>query len=204
MSDDDDDVPVGSLSKRSRKLNDDGVNDEASEGTASVPATPVLGPTSGKDTEEVREVTKGVKEVELEDKETTQAQAEDVVEETNPTTADEQTPVSSAEQEAEGEDEDAPAEEDEETEEAAVFDGSTEEKTVKEVPSSEDASENDVEGKPTLASTLEDVTNSPAPKSKALDTDKAQIPTDEATVTSEAPLSSEDAPSSPETPAKLQ
>ena len=72
MSDDDDDEPSGSLSKRSRAhdpetgptANEDGTIVSKHDRESS-PSSPVV----KKDTEEVRRVTKGVKEVELGDKE---------------------------------------------------------------------------------------------------------------------------------------
>ena len=65
-----------------------------------------------------------------------------------------------------------------ETEEFVVLDESTEEMMANEIPLSEDASNNDVEGKPTLALALGGVTGLSAPKSNVLDSGKAQIPTD--------------------------
>lgn len=197
MSDDDDDV-VGSLSKRSRKH--DRAQDEASDGTASVPATPLLGPTSGKETEDVREVTKGVKEVELEDDEQKEATSEEVATDEQTQAADESSSDPPAELQAPADDEvkattaealvdendehDTPALE--EVPESAVLDHSAAEQSEK--TSLEESAPADA------SSSVED----PASTS-----DNVQITSVEGTVTSED-AQSEASPQTTETPAKQQ
>lgn len=197
MSDDDDDV-VGSLSKRSRKH--DGAQDEASEGTASVPATPLLGPVSGKETEDVREVTKGVKEVELEDDERKEAISEEVVTDEQTEATDESSSAPPAELQAPADDEvkvaaaDASVEENDEHDTSASQEGPK--SVAVDLPAAEESEKTSLEeSAPTDASTSLD---DPASTS-----DNAQSTSVEGTVTSED-AQSEASPQTTETPAKQQ
>jgi len=197
MSDDDDDV-VGSLSKRSRK-HDDGAQDEASEGTASVPATPLLGPITGKETEDVREVTKGVKEVELEDDERNEATSEEAA-------TDEQTQADDESYSAPPAELQAP---DEEAKQTTAADESVEEKDDQDTSASEEVPKNAVEDLPAAEesekTSLEESAPAEVPsslKETTSSSDIAQITSVEGTVTSED-VQSEASPLT-ETPTKPQ